>query len=168
MKADIAFRQGNMADLPEIVNLVKSAIVQMESCGIMQWDEIYPTPEDFASDISGGQLFVGMNNGNIAVVYSLNEVSDEEYRNGKWRMPHKSFIILHRLCVHPKYQNQRIAQKTMRYIEQQVIRLGIDAIRLDAYSQNPYALKLYHRCGFEEVGTVMWRKGAFYLMEKYL
>lgn len=168
MKADIAFRQGNLEDLPEIVNLVKTAIVQMESCGIMQWDEIYPTAEDFASDISEGQLFVGMTNGNIAVVYTLNTVSDDEYRNGKWRMPQKSFIILHRLCVHPKYQNQRIAQKTMQYIEQQVIRLGIDAIRLDAYSQNPYALKLYHRCGFAEVGTVMWRKGAFYLMEKYL
>lgn len=168
MKMDIAFRQGNMEDLPEIVNLVQAAIVQMESCSIMQWDEIYPTAEDFASDISKGQLFVGMINGNIAVVYTLNTESDEEYRNGKWRMPQKSYIVLHRLCVHPKYQNQGIARKTMQYIEQQVIGLGIDAIRLDAFSQNPYSLKLYQRCGYAEVGTAVWRKGTFYLMEKYL
>ncbi len=168
MKMDIAFRQGNMEDLPEIVNLVKAAIVQMERCNIMQWDEIYPTAEDFSSDISERQLFVGMTNENIAVVYTLNTESDDEYRNGKWRDAQKSYIVLHRLCVHPKYQNQGVARNTMQYIEQQVIGLGIDAIRLDAFSQNPYSLKLYQRCGYAEVGTAVWRKGTFYMMEKYL
>lgn len=168
MKTDIVFRQGKTEDLPEIVELVKTAIVHMESCGIMQWDEIYPTAEDFASDISEGQLFVGTVNGNIVVTYTLSSLSDEAYSNGKWRMPEKSYIVLHRLCVHPNVQNLGIAQRTMRHIERQVIRLGIDAIRLDVYSQNPFAMKLYQRCGYAEVGTAIWRKGTFYLMEKYL
>lgn len=54
MERNIDFRQGKTEDLPNIVKLVKAAIVHMESCGIMQWDEIYPTAEDFASDISEG------------------------------------------------------------------------------------------------------------------
>lgn len=168
MKTDIVFRQGKTEDLPEIVELVKAAIVHMDSCGIMQWDEIYPTAEDFASDISEGQLCVGTVNGNIVVTYTLSLLSDEAYSNGKWRMPEKSYIVLHRLCVRPNVQNLGIAQRTMRHIEQQVIRLGIDAIRLDVFSQNPFAMKLYQRCGYTEVGTAIWRKGTFYLMEKYL
>lgn len=168
MELNIDFRQGKMEDLTEIVELVKAAIVHMESCDIRQWDEIYPTAEDFVSDISEGQLFVGTVNGNIVVTYTLSSLSDEAYSNGTWRMPEKSYIVLHRLCVHPNVQNLGIAQRTMRHIEQQVIRLGIDAIRLDVYSQNPFAMKLYQRCGYAEVGTAIWRKGMFYLMEKYL
>lgn len=44
----------------------------------------------------------------------------------------------------------------------------INAIRLDVFSQNPFALKLYEKCGYAKTGTVNWRKGIFYLMEKYL
>jgi ribosomal protein S18 acetylase RimI-like enzyme len=45
---------------------------------------------------------------------------------------------------------------------------GAKAIRLDVFTENPYALKLYHDCGYSRVGTVEWRKGKSFLMEKYL
>lgn len=140
----------------------------MESRGILQWDEIYPTLEDFASDISEGQLFVGTVSRKISVTYTMNSLSDEAYGNGRWKMPEKSFVILHRLCVHPEFQNLGLEGKTMRHMEHQVSGLGTEAVRLDVYSQNPYALRLYQKCRYTEVGTVIWRKGAFYLMEKYL
>lgn len=75
---------------------------------------------------------------------------------------------MHRLCVNPVFQNQGIARRTMEHIEQEAAAKGIQAIRLDVFSQNPHALKLYRNRGFEEVGTTQWRKGLFYLMEKYL
>lgn len=56
----------------------------------------------------------------------------------------------------------------MHFIETSVKEKGIEAVRLDVFSQNPYALRLYQKCGYQEVGTVQWRKGIFYLMEKYL
>lgn len=165
---DIYFRAANINDLPQIMDLIKSAISQMENSGIMQWDELYPTSEDFVQDINAGHLYVGLINGNIAVVYALNQLYDEAYKYGNWKIPEKPFIIIHRLCVHPKYQHLGIAQKTMSYIETQVTQLKIAAIRLDVYSQNPYALKLYKKCGYTTIGTANWRKGMFYLMEKYL
>lgn len=39
-----AIRPANENDLPQIMESVRSAIVGMESLGILQWDEIYPTP----------------------------------------------------------------------------------------------------------------------------
>ena len=56
----------------------------------------------------------------------------------------------------------------MEHIEKTLKAQGIEAVRLDAFTKNPYALKLYERCGYHNVGMAHWRKGDFYLMEKYL
>lgn len=45
---------------------------------------------------------------------------------------------------------------------------GIQSIRLDTFSLNPYALKMYQTLGYQKVGEVKWRKGLFYLFEKQL
>lgn len=164
----IRFQQGTMKDLDAITMLIAAAIAQMESQGIMQWDEIYPTREDFRSDIEKGNLYAGYDKEELAVVYVLNQEFDEEYKHGKWADETKSFSILHRLCVHPKYQNQGIAKMTMEHIEESLRTQGMEAVRLDAFTENPYALKLYEQCGYHNVGRVHWRKGDFYLMEKYL
>lgn len=56
----------------------------------------------------------------------------------------------------------------MLYIENELRKQGVKAIRLDAFEKNPYALKLYEKLGFEKVGHAQWRKGRFLLMEKKL
>lgn len=164
----IRFQQGTIEDLDAITALVADAIAQMESRGIMQWDELYPTYEDFRADIEAGNLYTGYDKDKLAAIYVLNQEFDEEYKNGNWKDETKSFYIIHRLCVHPEYQNQGIAKMVMEHIEESLREQGIDAVRLDVFTKNPYALKLYERCGYQNVGKVHWRKGDFYLMEKYL
>ena len=69
--------------------------------------------------------------------------------------------------MNPAFQNQGIAGWTLKHIEEQLTEWGIHAIRLDAFTENPYAIKLYEKMGYAKVGTVDFRKGRFYLMEKY-
>ena len=76
--------------------------------------------------------------------------------------------LFHRLCVNPAYQNRGIAKDTLSHIEQELRKSNIEAVRLDAFSENPYALSLYQKAGYEKVGVADWRKGRFYLMEKRL
>lgn len=64
------------------------------------------------------------------------------------------------------FQNKGIAKTTMQHIETELRQLGVDAIRLDAFTENPYALSLYENLGYKIVGYADWRKGRFYLMEK--
>lgn len=165
---DLIYRAGRLSDLNEIEVLINGAIGEMKKHGIEQWDELYPIREDFEEDIQKGQLAVGLIEGKIAVVYTLNSETDEAYKNGKWQAPEKSYYVIHRLCVNPNFQNQKVAQRTMAHIEECVRIEGYEAIRLDVYSLNPYALKLYARCGYTKVGEAKWRKGIFYLMEKYI
>lgn len=164
----IDYRLANVNDLEEINLLVQKAISKMEDNDIHQWDELYPTKEDFANDIKNGDLHVGIIDSEIAVVFALNQESDEDYKNGTWAYPERAYFVLHRLCVNPAFQNRGVAAKTMQYIEEMLRNKEIQAIRLDVFSKNPYSQRLYARAGYVQTGTADWRKGRFYLMEKYI
>lgn len=165
---NINYRLGTLEDLNEINNLVHQAIKVMENNGIKQWDMIYPTQEDFINDIKAEQLYVGLSYEKLVVIYVLNQEYDEEYKKGQWKDEKKTFYVIHRLCVNPLFQNEGIAKITMEHIEKEANKKGGKAVRLDVFTENPYALKLYSNCGYSKVGTVEWRKGKFFLMEKYL
>ena len=165
---EIKFRKAANTDIEEICLLVKSAIATMESKGIHQWDEVYPAKEDFLTDINDGNLYAGITEDEIAVVFVLNKCQDEAYFSADWTYDGDSFCIIHRLCVNPKFQNQGVAGQTLRYIEEKLIRDGVKAIRLDVFTQNPFALRLYEKDGFCKTGSADWRMGKFILMEKLL
>ena len=163
----LQYRKATLDDIEKICSLVSRAVDVMINHNILQWDELYPTKEDFQDDINHNQLYVGLAYGHIAVVYTLNQECEEEYQNGNWKYPDKPYYVVHRLCVHPDFQNQGIAKYTLLHIEAELLKNNVHAIRLDAFSNNPYALKLYDSLHYSQVGYADWRKGRFYLMEKY-
>lgn len=67
----IKYQLANQNDLNEIMLLIKNAILTMENNHIHQWDEIYPTKEDFAEDIRQGCSYIGVSEGKIAFVLTL-------------------------------------------------------------------------------------------------
>lgn len=165
---EIVYRKAGLTDLDGIAALARQAAARMAHEGIDQWDEFYPLPEDFERDIMENHLTVGMLDGEIAVMYTVNGENEPEYESAKWKYPHMPYCILHRLCVNPLFQRRGIARQTMAYMEREAAERGARAIRLDVFSQNFHALRLYQRGGYDKVGTAQWRKGLFYLMEKYL
>ena len=165
---EILYRTADTADLDDIFQLVKNAIRQLEHNNIHQWDSIYPTKEDFRDDIKKNQLYIGIIKDKIVVVYALNKECDGQYKNGEWQYVGNHYNVIHRLCVSPDYQNKGIAHTTLLHIEKELGLLGIKAIRLDVFCENPYALKLYSNNGYHKVGIACWRKGKFLLMEKLI
>lgn len=167
-REQIKYRIARFEDLIEICSLVQNAICTMIGQNILQWDEIYPNEEVLREDIRKKQLYVGIVDKQIAVIYVLNQEFEDEYKNGKWKYEDKSSCVVHRLCVNSVFQNKGVGKTTMQHIEKEVLSMGIQAIRLDAFTENPFALKLYDSLGYSIVGHANWRKGKFYLMEKYL
>ena len=163
----IKYRLGRMEDLDEICRLVNNAVNKMIENNIFQWDEIYPTEADFKEDIERKQLYVGIVDEKIAVTYTINQECDDEYINGEWKYEIPYYVV-HRLCVHPDFQNKGIAIRTLLHIEEQVLSYGVRAIRLDSFPQNSYAVRMYNGLGYSLVGYATFRKGKFNLMEKYL
>lgn len=87
---------------------------------------------------------------------------------GNWQYEHLCYSVIHRLCVNPLYQNKGVGAKTMQYIKDILRSESFEAVRLDAFSQNPAALNLYRKLGYNKVGEILFRKGLFYLFEKKL
>lgn len=165
---NLEFRKAQFSDLDEVFDMFTAAIAEMERNGIHQWDELYPDRQILAEDIEKNELIIGLFDGKIACAYVVNSECDEEYENGAWKYPDSSFGVIHRLCVSPEFQNRGLGAKTVIHIETQLRKENIETVRLDAFTLNPYALKLYDRLGYATVGTVDWRKGRFWLMEKKL
>lgn len=165
-KMKLIYEKGKKEEINEIFQVFEQAITNMISQGIYQWDNIYPSINDIVSDLEKEHLYVGKIDNSIAAVCVLNSEYDEEYKNGAWENTEDKFMVIHRLCVSPQFQNKGIGRKTMEYIEKSLIMDNIKSIRLDTFSNNPYALNLYKSLGYKIVGEVNWRKGMFYLMEK--
>lgn len=163
----LKYRKATFDDLEEIWNIVGNSIDVMEGNNIFQWDDLYPLKEDFQKDIEKNQLYLGLANDQMAVLYVLNQECDKEYENGDWKFKEEEFYIVHRLCVNPDFQNRGIARHTLLHIEKQLKSKGIYVIRLDVFQNNPYAIRLYDSLGYSKAGYADWRKGRFYLMEKH-
>jgi ribosomal protein S18 acetylase RimI-like enzyme len=137
----------------------------MREQGIEQWDDAYPTAEEFKADIAGGQMYGGMIDGGLASAFTLNQECDIDYSKGNWKYQDEPFRILHRLSVDPAYQNRGIGAETMILMEAMAKKEGAGSIRLDAFSSNSGALRLYEKLGYRRVGEIMFRKGLFFLFE---
>ena len=165
---DIRYRLGRYEDIEAITVLIQEAIKEMEKRNIYQWDEIYPAVEDFEDDIKKGNLYVVEKNEKIIALYVISDESDEAYHDAEWKYPNETALVLHRFCVSPNFQNKGIGKKVLMKIELQIKNRGYDSIRLDVFTKNPYAQKLYRDNGYEVRGFAEWRKGYFDLMEKHL
>lgn len=164
----IKYRLGKLEDIETITVLIQEAIKEMEKHDIYQWDEVYPTAKDFEADIKKENLYVAEENEKIVALYVISGESDEAYNNAEWKYPRETSLVLHRFCVSPGFQNRGIGKKVLNKIESQIKSMGYDSVRLDVFTKNPYAQKLYRNNGYEVRGFAEWRKGRFDLMEKKL
>ncbi|MGD8282175.1 MAG: GNAT family N-acetyltransferase [Gemmatimonadota bacterium] len=167
--ADLEVVPAAEADLPAVMMLVRRCIEEMRRRGIDQWDDIYPGRTRFAEDVNAGSLWIASSHGaDLVGVFTLDEHQDVEYADVPWRFEGPPVAVVHRLMVDPGVQGRGIARRLMRFAEERAIRLGYGVLRLDAFTRNPYALRLYRSLGYRYAGEVTFRKGRFRCFEKRL
>lgn len=161
---------GTFHQLPEIMNIIKYCIKDMESQGIFQWGEYYPTKDEFECDINSRTLYSTMVDNSLEGIITLSEFQYPEYQNIDWSDQHGKNLVIYRLAVHPQNQNQGIARKIMDFAELYAVNKGYTSIRLDAYSGNKRVLKFYEKRGYKNKGQVFFDKRdlPFYCFEKLL
>ena len=111
-------------------------------------------------------LYVVLEEDTLAAVYAISEECEDAYLTCDWE--NEKPCVIHRLCVSPDYQNRGIGRLVLDRIEKQLFEKGYDSVRLDVFSENPYALRLYEKNGYCRRGHADRRKGRFFLMEKKL
>ena len=165
---ELEFRRAGTDDLDALVALYGAAAQDMREKGIDQWDEYYPDREILAEDVESGDMTLGLLDGQLACAYVVNREYEPEYELGAWEHTEGDFCVLHRLCVNPEMQGRGLARQAMARMEKNARDQGFDSVRLDVFSQNLHAQRLYERLGYKRTGEVRFRKGIFYLLEKGL
>ena len=165
---ELEFRRAGTDDLDALVALYGAAAQDMWEKGIDQWDEYYPDREILAEDVESGDMTLGLLDGRLACAWVVNREYEPEYERGAWEHTEGDFCVLHRLCVNPQLQGRGLARQAMARMEKNARDQGFDSVRLDVFSQNLHAQRLYERLGYRRTGEVRFRKGIFYLMEKGL
>lgn len=72
-------RLATMQDLTRIMAIVQATVMEMHAYGNYQWDEVYPTEQDFAADITQGDLFVSEAEGQICGLICINQTEPAVY-----------------------------------------------------------------------------------------
>ena len=166
---ELSVRLATEDDLDAVVMLLKDCIADMRQAGIDQWDEIYPSHETLLTDIRAGTMHLGFQDREtLAGALVLNEVQNAEWSNTHWTITGVPILVAHRLMVNPKRQGKGIGRDLMRFAERWARANGYGAIRLDAFSANPRALRLYRGLGYRDTGGASFRKGPFRCFEKEL
>ncbi|MDY5219030.1 MAG: GNAT family N-acetyltransferase [Eubacteriales bacterium] len=165
---EMEFRTATIDDLDALVALYGAATQDMLRQGIDQWDEYYPDREILTEDVESGDMTLGLLDGEPACAWVVNREYEPEYVSGAWEHTGGDFCVLHRLCVNPELQGRGLARQAMARMEKNAREQGFDSVRLDVFSQNLHAQRLYERLGYKRTGEVRFRKGIFYLMEKGL
>jgi ribosomal protein S18 acetylase RimI-like enzyme len=161
--------QAKQEHIPTVFGLLSACMRTMRNNGIDQWDDIYPNEEFVMKDANDRSLYVLEENNLCIGAVSLNQEQDVAYQQVNW-LGGEPVLVVHRLCVHPNYQGTGLGSRLMDFAEEHAKRNAYASIRLDAYTGNPAAFKLYERRGYLKAGQVYFprRTLPFFCFEKIL
>jgi ribosomal protein S18 acetylase RimI-like enzyme len=157
-------------DVGEIMGLIKDCIIDMESRHIYQWNEYYPNLRIIQDDIQRESIYVLKENEAVLGIIVLNEDQPSEYESLNWSTHEGRILVIHRLAVNPRWQKKGFGTRLLDFAEKHAADNGYASIRLDSYSGNPRALRLYEKHKYKRVGQVHFprRSLPFYCYEKIL
>jgi ribosomal protein S18 acetylase RimI-like enzyme len=160
-------RQASSGELEALLSLLQECIEGMRRKGIDQWDDVYPGRATVARDVEEATAFVATIQDVPVGMAVLNEYQAPEYADVPWSYGGRPAVV-HRLMVSPTAEGSGIARALMAHLEARAKALGFDCIRLDAFMQNPKAVRFYDRFDYHRAGQVRFRKGEFHCYEKRL
>ncbi|WP_246309895.1 GNAT family N-acetyltransferase [Paenibacillus alginolyticus] len=77
---------------------------------------------------------------------------------------------IHRLAIHPEYQGRGLGKVLLKFAEQYALDQLCTSVRLDVFSTNNTAVRMYQRAGYVLIGTIRFpfRHEPYYCFEKIL
>jgi len=143
-------------DLRQVMETVRACVAHLREQGIYQWNEMYPTEKVLAEDIRDGTLFILRDDETCRGMVVLNRVHDIEWKDADWSEDCKHPLCVHRLIVHPLWQNRGVGRALMEFAYTHAIHNNHDCVRFDAYSGNPRLVETYRRMGCRRTGEAMF------------
>jgi GNAT superfamily N-acetyltransferase len=146
-------RLAHTVDLPALMALMGRIIPLMQADGIFQWDDTYPSEQDFANDIQLGQLWVAEQPGALAGVVAITTDQYPEYVQAGLNINEEA-MVAHRLAVDPAYRGTGVGVALMQQVETVARANGVSVLRVDTNTQNPATQRLLPKLGYTLAGEI--------------
>ena len=143
------FRQAVMQDLPQLKDMYKRIIKDMNEQNIQIWDDIYPC-EFFEDDIKNNQLYILLNNGEIVSAFVLSDTNSGETAV-EWNDNHAKAVYIDRLGVNIKYLKKDLGSLMLDKAKEIAKTLNAEYLRLFVVDINIPAIQLYTKKEFIKV-----------------
>ena len=151
-------RRAKISEIPDILTITRACAKKMQTNGIFQWNEHYPSKEAFLKDMEREELFVIEENNIVQGTIVISTLMDEEYEPIEWLTPNGNSTYIHRLSVHPDLQGKGLAQKMMDFAENYSKENRFVSVRLDTFSQNKRNQRFYEQRGYQKLGDIQFPK----------
>lgn len=152
----VAYRAAREEDIPAILDIVAQARALLKRRGVDQWQGDYPNEAAFRFDIDRGECFVVSHGGETAAFFTLSTREEKTYADitdGKWTAD-MSCCVLHRAAVAEKYRGSGMAERLIKFAEEQCRAYGLRCIRTDTHRKNKAMQRLLRDAGFRYRGNV--------------
>jgi GNAT superfamily N-acetyltransferase len=126
-----------------------------------------PSERGAVADLRHAEVWVARHQGRILGTFRL-ATKKPWAIDGTYFTDCRRPIYLTNMAVHPDVQRQGIGRRCLEHAIERVRRWPGDAIRLDAYDADAGAGPFYARCGFREVGRVVYRMNPLVYYELVL
>lgn len=145
-------RLANMDDLPQIKEVYREIIHNMNKNNIQIWDEIYPC-EFFCDDIENNCLYVLVEDNEIVSAFALcNSNAGANYI--KWENNHDNALYIDRLGVNVNYSRKGIGSIALKGAIELARDKGAKYLRLFVVDINEPAINLYTKSGFKKANGI--------------
>lgn len=149
-------RQAKENDINRLIDLYMACIRDLDAHKIFQWNDKYPSSRTITDQVEAGSQFLYEVEGDLVGAVCLNQEQAKEWARVNW-WPARSadkILIIHGLVVSPMHQGKGYGQSLLELSERYARDMGYLGLRLDAFSENLIARKLYEKNHYTKVGEV--------------
>ena len=167
------FRQANISDLDQIVEIIELSKKYLKETKVDQWQDGYPAKEDLRRDIESRNSYVLTNKDEIVATTVISLDGESTYNsifNGEW-ITNEEYIVMHRVAVHDRYKGKGIFKELIKEAENLALNKGIFSIKIDTHRDNISMQKAVLKNDFKKCGIIYLEDGreriAFETVMKY-
>ena len=149
-------RLAQSSDLPVVEALYQRTILDLNSRGLFQWNEVYPNRDTYERAIANQTMYIYQENDQLLGAVILDENQAKEWETVDWQLTRGRILVIHALVVDPAMQGKGLGRSLLELCEQHALEHGYSRIRLDAFRENSPVLKFYERAGYTRAGEVFF------------
>ncbi len=161
MTKDLDIRLAKTEDIPAMMQCIRDAQARLAAAGIDQWQDGYPNNEQLAKDISVGDSYVVLDQGDVIGTVCICFSGEPNYLeiDGTWH--HEApYVVLHRIAIRDSHLRQRLAERIFKYAIQLAIDKDVRLFRVDTHLDNMAMQHLLKKLNFEYCGIIKVQGGG--------